>query len=418
MIVLYNTNKYLGGGETLLIRFSEYLRAADVEFIVVCSRDSYIERTIANDVKCVALKCDANYYYLSSRERKQLLKELDESLGHASQVKFVTFCMRDLHTIAALTKVRPRLSITHLVLHIQDDLYTGQTLRDKLRYKFTGARKFRNFANIEFNRSLLKTLDGKRGLICMAEVIAKYWSNQFQIYIPRERIVPLPSFVEKEHIHGHRVNNRSILWLGRLVDFKMPAVLAMVQFLSVNDTYTLTIVGAGDSERIHAAMQSCNVAPGRVRFIGELGYEAIGAEISKHSIGYGMGTSLVELAMYKIPVIVALASYDHKEYKEAICGGLFFDQPLGCDGSELVLGDKASNVTTLKKAFDAIEANYVEISEKCHDYAAKNYSLDENFCRYLDIITAAAEFTTFGSERSYPQCSPLRRMLFKSSAPQ
>jgi glycosyltransferase involved in cell wall biosynthesis len=418
MIVLYNTNTYLGGGETLLIRFSEYLAAAGAEFIVVCARDSYIEKNLGRNVACVALSCDTNYYYLSKYEKRGLLDELARALQQAPRVNFVSFCMRDLHTAVALSESRSGLSITHLVLHIQDDLYTGQTLADKVRYRLTGERRFNLLKNVEFNRSLLKRLNDNRGVICMAEVIAKHWSNQFQIEIPREKIVPLPSFVEKTLVVPRQDNNRSIIWLGRLVDFKMPAILAMIRFLSANDGYTLTIVGSGDFDRIRNAMQTNKVLPDRVKFIGELGYDAIGQEILKHSIGYAMGTSLVELAMYRIPVVVALASYDHKEYDDPICGGLFFDQPLGCDGSELVLGEAATNVTTLQEAFNEIDADYEGVSSKCHSYAREHYSSDVNFRKYFEIITAAGEFVSPGLEPAYPQCSPVRRLLFKALAPQ
>jgi glycosyltransferase involved in cell wall biosynthesis len=418
MIVLYNANKYLGGGETLLIRFAEYLKAIGADFIVVCARDSYIERNIGEGVRCVALSCDVDYYYLSKYEKRHLLDEFEKTLQQARQVKFVTFCMRDLHTAIALSGTHPGWSITHLVLHIQDDLYTGQSLVDKVRYKLTGARRFNHVKNVEFNRSLLKRLNDKKALICMAEVIAKYWSSQFQIDIPRENIVPLPSFGGIEVVASYRVSNRSIIWLGRLVDFKMPSVLAMIRFLSLNQEYTLTIVGAGDSDRIRNAMRANDVHSDRVRFIGELKYEAIGPEILKHSIGYAMGTSLVELAMYRIPVVVALASYDHKEYADPICGGLFFDQPLGCDGSELILGEAASNITTLQKAFDDIDADYEGISAKCHDYAKEHFSSDVNFQRYFEIITAAESFVSPNLDLPYPECPPLRRLLFKSLAPQ
>jgi hypothetical protein len=418
MIVLFNTNTYLGGGETLLTRFAEYLEAAGLEFVVVCARDSYIEKNLGAKVRRVVLDCDVNYYYLSSKKKRHLLDEIGNALQRGRQAKFVTFCMRDLHTAVALSKARSGFSITHLVLHIQDDLYTGQSLMDKFRYKLTGARHFNHLQNIEFNRSLLKRLNDKNGLVCMAEVIAKHWWSEFQISIPAGRIVPLPSFTEKMLTGPRRENNRSIIWLGRLVDFKMPSVVAMIRFLAANREYTLTIVGSGESERLRSAMQTHGVDAARVRFIGQLGYEAIGEEILKHSVGYAMGTSLVELAMYRMPVIVALASYDHKEYAEPICGGLFFDQPLGCDGSELVLGDAASNITELDEAFRRIEADYEGVAAKCHDYAKENFSVGKNFQRYLDIVTGAEDFSSAHFELSYPQCPPLRRLLFKALAPQ
>lgn len=417
MIVLYNTNTYLGGGETLLIRFAEYLASIGADFIIVCARGSFIEKKIKDDVPRVVLDCDANYYYLSARDKQNLLEQLGKALGPKEQVKLVTFCMRDLHSAYALAQLRSGLSIVHLVLHIQDDLYTGQTIGDKLKYKFTGAREFNHVENIAFNRSFLKRLNDKNAVICMAEVIADYWNKEFQIEIPRERIVPLPSFVEKTRSSLVPENKRSVIWIGRLVDFKIPSIIAMIRFLSTNPGYTLTIVGSGDATRINNAMQQHGVDPDRVKYVGELGYEAIGDEITKHSIGYAMGTSLVELAMYRIPVIVALASYDHKEYEQPICGGLFFDQPLGCDGSELILGDAASNIASLQDSFNAIAAGYDEIAVKCYEYAKENYSADTNFRRYVEIVSAAGGVGSEELDVAYPKCQPLRRLAFNALAP-
>jgi glycosyltransferase involved in cell wall biosynthesis len=418
MIVLYNTNKYLGGGETLLVRFAEHLEDVGADFIVVCARGSYIERSIKKNVECVALDSDTNHYYLSKFGKHRLLGELGDALSAFEQVRFVTFCMRDLHTAFALSQKRLGVFLSHLVLHIQDDLYVGQTLADKLKYKFTGARKFNHRNNIGFNRYLLKNINDNNGLICMAEVISKCWAGEFGIEIPRERIVPLPSFTEKTQTFYRRENDRSIIWIGRLVDFKIPAVVAMVRFLSHNQDYSLTIVGSGDCDRIQKAMAVHGVDPSRIRFIGELGYDSIGAEIEKHAIGYAMGTSLVELAMYKIPVVVALASYDHREYNEPICGGLFYDQPLGCDGSELALGPEATNVTTLQKAFAAIEADYEGTAVNCYTYAKDNFSAGINFQRYLEIINSTRGSSSPNVDMPYPVCTPVRRLLFKALAPE
>ena len=44
MIVLFNLNKYLGGGEVLLLRFAEFLKSEKKDFLILCHENSYIKK--------------------------------------------------------------------------------------------------------------------------------------------------------------------------------------------------------------------------------------------------------------------------------------------------------------------------------------------------------------------------------------
>jgi len=415
MIVLYNVNHYLGGGETLFVRFCDYLDSIDEPYIAICAEGSFIQQKLAASPsvkgKVVALSGDLDYFYLKKDAQAALLAKVSASIGAQNEVKFVTFCMRDLHLARALSHQVANISISHLILHVQDDLYLGQTLFDKAAYALTKKRAFRNKALINFNRALLKQINDNNGLICMAQVIADHWERTFGLHVPKNRIVPLPSFSEAEPGTGAEANNKSIIWIGRIVDFKIPAVCAMVEFLSKRTDYTLTIVGSGATAQIDEAIRKFGVDPARIRFIGELPYDKIREEIVKHSIGYAMGTSLVELARYRIPVIVALASYDHALFDKPICGGLFFDKPLGCDGSELMNSD-GPDIAEVTDVVQAVEADYLGVAAKCYEYAKTHYSVAENFSRYVEIIKATKKISPNGFSEDQPKANVLRRVLF------
>lgn len=415
LVVLINLNTYLGGGETLMVRFAEYLQRQGVEFLCICAVKSYVladlQRKGIASTAILPIEISPDYYYADRSGREQLVKHIVSKIQNRP-ARLVSFCMRDLYTAVALCAKLPRVAIVHLILHIQDDMYVGQTILDKLVYYLTGRRRFGNSQAIGFNRRLLSMLNEKGGLICMADLIAGVWRKNFGVNIPDASIVPLPSFVATTERSEQKGNNRRIIWIGRLVDFKIPALLAMIDFLAVASDYRLTVVGDGDSSALITRMKERNVGSERVNFIGEVPYEQLGEVIRGHSIGYAMGTSLIELARFEMPVIVALASYTHAPFSRPICGGLFFDQPRGCDGSELAVISEEEIEKTIEGAIGMIEADWMVAARACYEYARSNYSVEKNFSTYMNIIENAAWLSEVEKLIEIPVAPLLRKTVY------
>lgn len=417
MIVLLNGNSYLGGGETLLTRFAEYLAINEVEFAVICTKGSFIEKKLFEEFHIReyigTISEDINYYYSSDKMRELLIDEIVSKIPEADKVNMVTFCMRDLYTAFALAKRYERISVTHLILHVQDDLYLGQTLLDKAIYYLTKKRFFNNRRMIDFNRKLLSILNKNGGLICMAEVISKYWNNTFEIIIKEKNIIPLPSFIVEECNEITTKNRKSIIWIGRIIDFKIPSLIAMIEFIADNIDYTFTIIGDGDIKKIQKAIIKNKIKPGRINILGEVYYNDLSRIVKNHSIGYAMGTSLIELAKHKIPVIVALASFNHTEFKSQICGGLFYNKPKGCDGSDLILTEEKYVTDLIIDSVREIEKDYFGIANACFNYAKDNFSTKENFENYCTIIQESKNLNKNDRSILVPKSPLLRKYLFK-----
>lgn len=398
-----------------MVRFAEYLQRQQVNFLCICAANGYAHRDLerkninARSILPVALPPD--YYYASATGRHKLVNALLAGIGDRP-ARIITFCMRDLYTVKATAAKIRQVALVHLILHIQDDLYVGQTLWEKLLYKVNGQRGFSNVRAIAFNRALMIRLNSLQGLICMADLIAAVWQRNFGIQIPSEHIVPLPSFMPAASHSNCAANGRKILWIGRLVDFKIPALLAMIDFLGDSPDYRLTIIGGGDRRAILARMEARCVTADRVEFMGEVGYADLEAVITDHSIGYAMGTSLVELARFSMPVIVALASYTHRDFDQSICGGLFFDQPRGCDGSELALTSEAEIGMSIGEAVSIISKDWHGAAKSCYEYARANYSVEDNFAAYLRIAENALWLTEADKDVFVPSAPALRRTLF------
>ena len=419
LIVLINLNSYLGGGETLMVRFAQYLQQRGMAFLCVCAEGGYAHADLrsrgVDDDALLAIATSPDYYYLSRRERAGLIGQIAARIGDRA-ARVVTFCMRDLYTGFALSREMPQCAIVHLILHIQDDLYVGQTLFEKVVYRLFGRRRFGNTRAIDFNRRLLSLINDHGGLICMADLIAQAWHRNFGLSIAPSHIVPLPSFVAGSEPIPEEGNNKRIIWIGRLVDFKLPALLAMVDFLAQVPDYILTIVGDGDRSLILERMKLKGVAAERVHFMGEVPYANLPNVVRGHSIGYAMGTSLVELSRFRIPVIVALASYEHTPFRDAICGGLFFDKPKGCDGSDLALSSEEEIGVPIAEAVASIESDWLQTARACYEYARSSFSLEENFAAYASIVQSAQWLS--GAERAIriPSASLARGVLFAAAS--
>lgn len=416
IIVLINFNYYLGGGETLLVRFSSYLKNKGADFFAFCLEGSYIQNDLKKREICekhiVSLSINPDYYYQNEVDRKQLIAKLLESLNPDIDYKIVTFCMRDLYTAFALSK-KINCSITHLILHPEDDKYVGQTIVDKLRYKISKKREFNQTSMISFNQTLMNIVNDHNGLISMTEVISKVWKSTFGIDIPRDNTVPLPSFKEREHISKKQESWKKIIWIGRIVDFKIPSLLKMIDFVKENPAYSMTIVGDGNREEIESYLQKNTIFKYNIFFKGQVNYDELASIINQHSIGYAMGTSLIELAQYKMPVIVALASLDHLPFKRPICGGLFFNKYRGCDGTDLLIQKEDEIKWTISDTIKEIEASYDESAIRCYQFAKENFSEEKNFDDYLTIINNAKPLRESEKNLRIPFASTARKILYK-----
>ena len=157
MIILVNFNEYLGGGETLAIRFSDFLKNRNIDFKILCLKKSYISRDlnrIGVPKKYIAeIEGNPNYYYMTSSERFKLRREIATHLS-SNKLHVVTFCTRDLYTFLDIKKEYPEMIITHLILHDQDNLYVCQSIWDKFVSRCFNKQIYSRKKHIQFNSSI------------------------------------------------------------------------------------------------------------------------------------------------------------------------------------------------------------------------------------------------------------------------
>lgn len=413
MVVLINFNTYLGGGETLLVRFSSYLHKQGIPFHSFCMKDSFIAKQMkvegvpSNKYTCISNCTD--YPYLTTQKRELLLNEILSNLPQADKYQYLSFCLRELYMLMDLNKRCPG-SICHLILHNQDYLYLGRTLTDGLMRKLTGNRQFNNKKNLDFNRFIIELVNSKKGLIPMSWIISQLWKKELGLDIPEDMIVSLPSFSVKEGISPKKENNKKIIFIGRLVDFKFASLFAMFNFIKRNPEYHLTIVGNGDKERALNYIIENKIPSDNIHFRGEVPYSELPNVIAEHSIGYAAGTSIIECAQQGIPVIMALQYNENQPFKKDICGGLFYKTSKGNLGEDMCLFSEDTIKTTIDDAIKEIEDNYSMSATRCYEYVRNEYSNVNNFEEYLIRINLCQPVDT--NSIVVPKANAIRRYLF------
>lgn len=413
MIVLVNFNSYLGGGETLFVRMADYISNKTSEHLkLFFPEKSYI----SDDLKRIGLpkedmcpfKGEFDYFYLNDKKKKTIISFFVDSLREATDVKLVSFCYRDLYILIDVAKYLPSVTITHLILHDEDNLYLGQSLINKLEYKFLKKKKFSNKAILNFNNKLFYELNQANALIGEKET-TKIVMQKYGINLADSAIVP-PPMCEFEEEPPYVASGKKILWIGRFVDFKLPAIASMLSFISDHQDYTLSLIGDGDMEFINKYAADHNLNLNNVTFLGLQPYDKIDSIIKEHSIGYACGTSIVEIGKHGLPVITALFSPEHKLYSKAICGGLYNNKYRGNEGNNLLVGESEEEQPLIESVITEIEHDFDGTRKISFNCMKADFNLSTNMQDYLRIIKNAGPLMF--KDIKIPRCNIFRKLAF------
>ena len=414
IFAFFNFNSYLGGGETLIVRLAQYLRDEGYDFKLFYKKGSYIETDldyikISQDYRCPIVS-NESYYYLNEKGRKKLRDEISSYLSGLKDVCLVSLNTRELYTLTDIAKNNPDYKLSHLVLHDQDNLYVCQSVFDKILQRITGIRRFSRKKHISFNTKLFNVICEQSILIPQSELQSDLLKNKYGINTEKTKVVPLPVCDFSKIEYKEPINNKKIIWIGRIVDFKIPALLAMIRFVSRNTEYSLSVIGDGELDYVRQYMKNNNINEENIYFLGKKKYSELEDIIKGHSIGYAMGTSIIEIGKYSLPVIMALGSPDFKVFKDDICGGLYVHQGRGNVGDTLYYEKSGEPIVLISEAIDELKEDYGGLSIKCFDALKNNFDERSNFESYLNLL---GQSQTIYTDISIPKASWLRSVLFR-----
>jgi len=398
-VALVNLNKYIGGGETLCIRFAEFLvqRSAPIPVSILCHRLSYIYSKLSEDPRLnVVGYCGKSRPHSSKSSTRLLSRQASSiiSLNHTSMTTlFITFSFRDLLSLILSksllsSELRSKLQIVHLALHPEDCLYSAKKLNTYIGSEHLGLDDLFCHQIIKFNTSILSNLDKSNRILFMNNNVKKSFEmlTHYQYTGP---IIPLPVCDGLQQITPRKVKIESIVWVGRVVDFKIPSLIAMIDYIAQTD-YAFHIIGSGRVSHIKKYIERRKYVSNKYKFYGEVRPEKIKEYVEKCSIGYAMGTSAVLLASYYIPTIVALACTPRLRKLDQISAGLLSDQDPGNLGDDLY-ASQHSYYPQISDTIQEIDSNYEEKSILCGRYASTHFLASNNFEKYLSLANSSLD---------------------------
>lgn len=362
MKIVFNTNSYIGGGETFVF---EFLRL-NLEYKIVCAKNSWLWSVLDGDRVLYYHK--PSKFNLFGKLNQMLLKRLLKLKGlKVTQVLFLNF--QDFLTYRNLFS--EDVIIDYYCLHPYDFFYRSaknnlslflETIT-KSRAPIFGKRALVNYSLIN---------DFVNGTLFFMDEI-NLQLHKGQIFV-KTKVLALPCIEDK----GFLVNKKpgkKILWIGRLVDFKMTSLNSIISFVDENPTYTLTVVGDGTfSNRVINYKNS-----ERITFIGKVDYSELEEVIKNHDIGFGMGVSSVLMASYSLPTIVGVTDYPNWNVNSKNkCFGQIYELGYGDFGSGVYQSNPL--LKDISEILDFIDKNYMLSSKLSHrkslEFSFKNL---ENF---------------------------------------
>lgn len=346
MKIVFNTNQYIGGGETFV---SEFV-SRRTDYMIICSKNSWLSQNV-NRKQILFTEIHSPLNILGGFNKKRLSRRLKNVI--VREVLFLNFEDFETYNILFDSKV----TINYYCLHPYDFYYRSARPKHSLFWELISKNRSPAFGRrAKLNYELLNNrINGT--IFFMDEINLDLHRNYITV---KSEVFPLPCVPERSFSDRFR-GGKKIIWIGRFIDFKIRSLNSIIDFVASNPEYSLTVVGGGDySHRI-----SRNIENERIKVLGKVDYKLLPSLIEDHHIGYAMGVSSVLIASFSIPTIVAATDYPHWNNKiECKCLGLISDLRIGDFGTEIYLGE--SSLKSLADVLMDIEYNYNDIKKNCY----------------------------------------------------
>jgi len=302
VILLFNLNTYLGGGETLLVRVASHLHSrGDSYRILAMSGDCWIAAEAARLGLRVDLwpdSCDS-INYLPDTQRMGLIGKIRDLYKGADEVRVFTFCMRDLHNaLYVFTRIQDlKTYFSHGIYHPEDVFYLSSYSLTPRRY-------------VAFNQQIARTMVESGSVLFPNRrtyqlTVGTQYALEHGVSV-RVPLLPLPIPLP-DRIPYRRVPNGGVvrvICVSRFVEFKVGAIIAMMRAVQTVPRCELTIVGYGAWEFVLRFWKSV-FRMNNVSIIKGVHPSGLDEVIDAHDIGYSQGTALLEIAKRGLPVVIA-----------------------------------------------------------------------------------------------------------------
>jgi hypothetical protein len=408
MIVLFNLNSYIGGGETLLVRFADYLHVRSLRYeIIAFDVNGWIfKEAIRRDfpVKLWPNRSDSVVY--QNKADVRMLQDYFSSTYEGEKIlRIFTFCMRDLYNAMTVFSTLKDTVVyhSHGIYHPDDFMYLSSF-------------SFRKKKFIDSNRLLLTKLYESDSLLFMnmiglSKTFAVSVESAYKLY-KRSICIPIPINIPNSD-SVLSVNNKvnqplRIICISRFVKFKIAAVLGIMRYVACNKNAELTLVGHGRFSILIRLWIFFNRSA-NIKLLSGIEPDQLDPLIDGCDIGFAQGTAILEIAKRKLPVIIApysrLSGIFKKEFR---CLGVF-----GKANYDYEFGDlydlSGCETFTIAESINMVANNYLSFKE-CSYKRALNFRSDIIF---LEMVSFIENSQFLNSTLQLPSPPVIKKMIKK-----
>ena len=368
---IYLTKYDFGGGggvATLYYRIANWCKKNNILCEILFSKMSREQQDFLNKQNIRIKQIDANKNYEYLKKSASYLRNNAEEESIVLSTEFHDFVrLHDLLTEDINIKV------LLYVVHPYSFNREHKGVKDKIV----------KLKNLLVRRPIIKKCLKENKFIFMDEYVLEVPCQYYGLKVlSKEAIVqrlPIEIIQEKNELiekrNAGRYEEFNILTIARAeIPFKgyMLGLIRDFQKIAVNDTrLTLTIVTYGkDVNLLYNVLENCSEeVKNRIKIIGETSNDELEKFYYTANVYIGMGTTVLEAANYKLPVILV------KDYSESfLTSGLFSKQP--------------ENNIASGKLFDGIELvqNILEMNDE--EYILECEASKNGLIRYYGITNA------------------------------
>jgi hypothetical protein len=202
---------------------------------------------------------------------------------------------------------------------------------------------------------------------------------------------PLTEF-DSGAVQKHVANTLNSIWIGRLESFKTPILEKLIWDLSEirGHSINLTVVGDGDDKLALMSLAAKLENKLTINFVGELSGISLAKAIKDSDLGFCMGTSALDVAKYKVPVVCLDYSFEAIKYPIKY---QFLYEVEGYTLAREIKGSLGLKGRELSELLDEVIRNKQYIASRCEDYWSANHS-PRSVVHFVDRILRSE--ATFG----------------------
>lgn len=292
MIYIFNLNNYIGGGEVYVLQLAEYLFEKKIDFTLITVKNSFVaEQSVKNNYNFFLWPINETSILYASKKEKLKLINFIEFINLNKKDILLSCNMRELYnSFFIMINSKINFILKNIILHPEE-------------YKYSSNLSLNPKKQIFYNRSILTKMD-KNDLNIYPNQNAR--NQTIGKKLSDIDFFPFPIENVKHNFKNKEINPRKIdlLTISRFVSFKISTTISLITFVKKNKNFTLNIIGYGPWKFLINIFLFFYKSK-RIKIYPKQNLEDLKLFILNCDIGFAQGTTILQIAKFKKPVVVA-----------------------------------------------------------------------------------------------------------------